>query len=305
MGIQPGDEVIMPTFTIISPVLSVIKAGAIPVLIDSDPVSWNMNVDEIEQKITSKTKAIIVVHIYGLPVDMDPILHLAKKYQLKIIEDAAEMHGQTYKGKKCGSVGDISTFSFYPNKLITTGEGGMLLCDDEKVANHCKKLRNLAFEPDGPRFIHAELGFNYRMTNMQAAIGVAQLEHIEMAILRKRQIGKFYTEQLSFLKGHGYRLPEERTVFADNIYWVYGLVCPDENEKLTFIEHLDAHKIGHRPFFWCMHLQPIFTKMRLFTGENYPVAENLSKCGLYIPSGVGTTDEELEFVCKTIKKLYE
>ena len=179
LHIGKDDEVIMPAFTIISPAQSVVKEGGIPVLVDSDPLTWNMDATQVEAKITAKTKAIIVVHIYGLPVDMDPILALCKKYKLKLIEDAAEMHGQTYKGKMCGSFGDISIFSFYPNKQITTGEGGMIVCDDEAIAERCKKLRNLAFEPNERRFVHHELGWNYRMTNLQAALGLAQLEKME------------------------------------------------------------------------------------------------------------------------------
>jgi perosamine synthetase len=179
LDLGPGDEVIMPTFTIISPAQSVVTSGATPVLIDSDPITWNMDVNQIEAKISPKTKAILVVHIYGLPVDMDPVLDLCKKYNLRLIEDAAEMHGQTYKGRKCGSFGDISIFSFYPNKHITTGEGGMIVCNDIQLAERCRKLRNLAFEPGGRRFVHHELGWNYRMTNLQAAIGVAQLAKIE------------------------------------------------------------------------------------------------------------------------------
>jgi perosamine synthetase len=304
-GVQAGDEVIMPAFTIISPALSVIKAGAMPVLVDSDPVTWNMNVHNIEEKISSRTTAIIVVHIYGLPCDMQPILDLAEKHQLKIIEDAAEMHGQTYRGKKCGSFGDISIFSFYPNKLITTGEGGMILCNDENIANHCKKLRNLAFEPDGPRFVHHEVGFNYRMTNMQAAIGVAQLEQVEANIKRKRHIGSFYSERLFFLEERGFQLPEKATDYAENIYWVYGIVAPDEMEKKRLTEHLDKNSIGYRPFFWSMHEQPVFTKKRLFINQSYPESERLSRNGIYIPSGVGLTEQEMESVCETIKKMYD
>jgi perosamine synthetase len=304
-GISAGDEVIMPAFTIISPALSVIKVGATPVLVDSDSTTWNMNVEQVERRITAKTKAIIVVHIYGLPCDMQPILDVAKKYKLKIIEDAAEMHGQTYRGKKCGSFGDISIFSFYPNKLITTGEGGMILCDDEQVANKCRKLRNLSFEPNGPRFIHHELGFNYRMTNMQAAIGVAQLEQIEKNIKRKRHIGELYNERLTFLKSFGYQLPEHKTAFADSIYWVYGIVAPDEKEKERLLLTLHNNGIGYRPFFWSLHQQPVFNKRGLFIDENHPVSERLSRCGFYIPSGVGLTDDEVESVCDIIKKSYE
>jgi perosamine synthetase len=264
-----------------------------------------MNPDLIEEKISSRTKAIIVVHIYGLPCDMQPILEIAKKHRLKIIEDAAEMHGQTYRGKKCGSFGDISIFSFYPNKLITTGEGGMILCDDENIANHCKKLRNLAFEPEGPRFVHHEIGFNYRMTNMQAAMGVAQLEVIELNIQKKRHIGHLYNDKLSFLKKHGFQQPEKVTDYAKNIYWVYGIVAPDEKEKNRLTDHLNKNQVGYRPFFWSLHEQPILNKKRLFNSERYPVAERLSRNGIYIPSGVGLSDEEMERVCETIKEIYD
>ncbi len=303
-GIGKGDEVIMPTFTIISPALSVVRAGAIPVLVDSDPVTWNMDVSQVERKITPKTKAIIVVHIYGLPVKVDEVLALAKKYNLKVIEDAAEMHGQTFQGKKCGTFGDISIFSFYANKVINTGEGGMILCDDIGLANRCRKLRNLAFEPGGPRFVHYEMGYNYRMTNMQAALGLAQLEQIETLLNKKCTIGKYYHQHLNFLINYGYRLPVRSTDYAQNIYWVYGLVAPDEEEKNKIVKHLKARRIGNRPFFWCMHEQPVFKNMGLFKDEHHQVAEKLARNGFYVPSGVGLTQEELETVSKTICEFY-
>jgi perosamine synthetase len=296
LNIGLGDEVIMPAFTIISPAQSIVNEGAIPVLVDSAPDTWNMDINLIEAKITAKTKAILVVHIYGLPVDMDPVLALAKKYNLKVIEDAAEMHGQTYKGKMCGSLGDISIFSFYPNKHITTGEGGMLLTNDKTLADRCKKLRNLCFEPDGPRFIHYELGWNYRMTNLQAALGVAQLEQIENFISIKRKMGNSYQKGLAKLKEKGYQLPLAKTDYSENIYWVFGLVCPTEQEKEKIVSHLSKNKIGTRPFFWCIHEQPVFNNRGLFNGENYPVAEKLARNGFYIPSGLGLQEEELEKV---------
>jgi perosamine synthetase len=174
LGIGPGDEVIMPAFTIISCAAAIIRQGATPVLVDADPITWNMDVNQIETRITSKTRAIMVVHIYGLPTDMAPILLLADKHGLKIIEDAAEAHGQNYQNRPCGSFGDVSTFSFYPNKHVTTGEGGMILTDSEQLAERCRSLRNLCFQP-GKRFVHEELGWNFRMSNLQAALGVAQL----------------------------------------------------------------------------------------------------------------------------------
>ncbi|MEE1883916.1 DegT/DnrJ/EryC1/StrS family aminotransferase [Pedobacter flavus] len=304
LEIGEDDEIIMPTFTIISPAQSVITNGAIPVLVDSDPNTWNMDVSQIESKITSKTKAILVVHIYGLPADLDPILELAKRYNLKVIEDAAEMHGQTYNGKKCGSFGDISIFSFYPNKHITTGEGGMILTDDAHLVERCKKLRNLCFEPNGPRFIHHELGWNYRMTNLQAALGLAQLERINEFIDKKRELGAFYQQKLSFLAEKGYSLPLSSTDYSDNIYWVFGLVAPNIEAKEEIIKYLSDQKVGTRPFFWCMHEQPVFQKMGLFKNEKYPIAENLARNGFYLPSGLGLSMEDRELVVEILKNHY-
>jgi len=193
LGIGLGDEVILPTFTIISCVLQIVRAGATPVLVDSDPLTWNMDVSQIEEKITPRTKAIMVVHTYGLPVDMDPVIELCSRYRLKLIEDAAEMIGQTYRGKPCGSFGDISTVSFYSNKHITTGEGGMILTEDDDLAKQCRQLRNLCFKP-GMRFVHERLGWNLRMTNLQAALGVAQLERLDVFLKKKRWIGSFDLE---------------------------------------------------------------------------------------------------------------
>jgi len=264
-----------------------------------------MDVKAIEQKITSKTKAILVVHIYGLPVDLDPVLELAKKYNLKVIEDAAEMHGQTYKGKKCGSFGDISIFSFYPNKHITTGEGGMILTNDVNLSNKCKKLRNLCFEPEGPRFVHNELGWNYRMTNLQAALGVAQLEQIEAFLIRKREIGKFYLQNLAYLEAKGFQLPLVKTTYADNIYWVFGMVAPTEAIKEQIVDLLGKNKIATRPFFWCMHEQPVFNKMGLFKDESHPVGEKMARNGFYLPSGLGITNEELIRVVEVINDVFK
>jgi perosamine synthetase len=226
------------------------------------------------------------------------VLDIAKRYGLKIIEDAAEMHGQTYKGKKCGGFGDLSIFSFYPNKHITTGEGGMILTDDEELEARCRKLRNLAFEPKGRRFIHYELGWNYRMTNVQAAIGVAQLENIEQHIFKKKAIGKIYREGLNNLKG--YQHPLLNTNYAENIYWVYGFVADTQQKAEDTMQYLENNKIGTRPFFWCMHEQPVFQKMGLFKNETYPASEKLARNGFYVPSGLGLSPEEQELVIQTL-----
>lgn len=302
LGIGEGDEVIMPTLSIISCAMAVTKPGAVPVLVDSDLHTWNMKVDEIEAKITPKTKAIIMVHLYGLPVEADQILALAKKYNLKVIEDAAEMHGQTYRGKPCGSFGDISTFSFYPNKHITTGEGGMVVTDDEELAERCRMLRNLCFRKD-VRYIHDEISDNYRFTNLQAAVGLAQLERLDEFVERKREMGRYYTERLQGIEG--ILLPIPRTDYAENIYWVYGIVLDRQvqADNRTVQKLLAEEGIGARTFFWCMHEQPVYQKQGLFENEIYPNAEYLARKGFYIPSGLALTKEQMELVVSKLSKV--
>lgn len=291
LGIGPGDEVILPTFTIISCILQIVRVGAVPVLVDSDPVTWNMDVNQIEKRITNRTKAIMAVHIYGLPVDMDPLLRIASRYGIRIIEDAAEMHGQTYWDKPCGSFGSVSTFSFYPNKHVTTGEGGMIVTDDDELAETCRSLRNLCFQPE-QRFVHERLGWNYRMTNMQAAIGLAQLEQLDSFVIKKRHMGHKYTQMLEPIKD--IQLPLTETGYAKNIFWVYGLLLNDRipSIKKTVMDSLAKEGIGTRPFFCPLHMQPALKKMGLFKNENYPVSERLYDRGFYIPSGMAITPEQ-------------
>ena len=304
IGICEGDEVIMPTFTIISCAIAVTKLGAIPVLVDSNIYTWNMNVDEIEAKITATTKAIIMVHLYGLPAEVDKILELAKKYNLKIIEDAAEMHGQTYYGKPCGSFGDISIFSFYPNKHITTGEGGMVVTDNEELAERCRLIRNLCFRKD-VRYIHDEISDNYRFTNLQAAVGLAQLERLDEFVIKKREMGKYYTKNLKNIDG--LILPIERTEYADNIYWVYGLVLQKDIQvdNKTVQKLLAEEGVASRTFFWCMHEQPVFQKKRLFQGETYSNAEYLARKGFYIPSGLAISRDQMDKVISGVQKVMD
>ena len=304
IGICEGDEVIMPTFTIISCAIAVTKLGAIPVLVDSNIYTWNMNVDEIEAKITDRTKAIMIVHLYGLPVDVDRVLELARKYNLKIIEDAAEMHGQTYYGKPCGSFGDISIFSFYPNKHITTGEGGMVVTDNEELAERCRLIRNLCFRKD-VRYIHDEISDNYRFTNLQAAVGLAQLERLDEFVIKKREMGKYYTKNLKSIDG--LILPIERTEYADNIYWVYGLVLQKDIQvdNKTVQKLLAEEGVASRTFFWCMHEQPVFQKKRLFQGETYSNAEYLARKGFYIPSGLAISRDQMDKVISGVQKVMD
>jgi len=261
-----------------------------------------MNIAQVAEKITAQTKAIMVVHIYGLPVDMNPVLELARNHGLKVIEDAAQMHGQTYHGKPCGSFGDISTFSFYPNKHVTTGEGGMLVCDDPELAERCRGLRNLCFQPK-KRFVHEELGWNYRMTNLQAALGLAQLERLDEVVVRKRAMGAAYSSVLSVFEALQCPLPS--TVFADNIYWVYGVVLQDgvPFDAEQAMQKLATLGVGTRPFFWPMHEQPVFRKMGLFAHEFYPVAERIARRGFYIPSGVGLSEQQMDHVLEAMGKV--
>ncbi|CAM8355181.1 DegT/DnrJ/EryC1/StrS family aminotransferase [Candidatus Methylopumilus planktonicus] len=303
LGIGPGDEVILPAFTIISCITQIVRCGAIPVLVDSDSKTWNMDVTQIEAKITTRTKAIMVVHIYGLPVDIAPVLDVAKRYRLKVIEDAAEMHGQTYKGQPCGSFGDISTFSFYPNKHLTTGEGGMIVTDDDELAETCRSLRNLCFQPQ-KRFVHERLGWNLRMTNMQAALGLAQLERLDDFVNRKRSMGLRYTKLLEGVRG--LELPLGKTEYAENIYWVYGLLINDSNalNAEQGMKALAEKGIGTRPFFYPMHQQPVLRRMGLFEDEHYPVAERLYRQGFYIPSGMALNNMQIQRCADVVREVF-
>ncbi len=300
LGIAPGDEVIMPTFTIISCIAQIVRNGGKPVLVDSDPITFNMDVKQIEAKISPRTKAIMIVHIFGLPVDVDPLLDIAKRHGLKVLEDAAEMHGQTYKGKPCGSFGDISTFSFYPNKHITTGEGGMILTDDDELADICRSLSNLCFQVN-KRFVHERLGWNFRMTNMQAALGVAQLERLDEFVSRKREMGKRYTEMLSDC--NGVQLPLPRTDYAENIYWVYGIVIDESRgvDATHVMQQLAKKGVGTRPFFYPMHQQPVLRGMGFFDDVHLPVSERLYQKGFYIPSGMALTSNQIDQVAEAVK----
>ncbi len=302
IGLKPGDEVIIPTFTIISCALAVVAYGGIPIFVDSEAETWNIDTEQIEEKITKKTRAIMPVHIYGHSCNMEPILKIAKKHKLLIIEDAAEAHGAEYKGRKCGSFGDISCFSFYANKIITTGEGGMVLTDNKKWAERARMLRNLGFGKE-KRFYHRELARNYRMTNLQAALGVAQIKNIEKLIKIKRDNAKRYTEELKDIKE--LQLPIEKD-WAKNVYWMYGIVL-DESTGFTaeyFAERLKERGIATRPFFYPLHLQPLWKKLKIKIKKGkYPIAERIAKQGLYLPSGLGLEGRQIKKVCKEVKIL--
>lgn len=300
LKLPEGSEVIMPAFTIISCAAAIVRAGLRPVLVDADPLTWNMDVRQLSSKVTPQTQAIMVVHIYGLPTDMDAVLEVAQRHKLRIVEDAAEMHGQTYRGKPCGSFGDVSVFSFYPNKHITTGEGGMILTDDPEIGEICRSLRNLAHSP-GRRFVHEELGFNYRLTNLQAAVGLAQLERLDASIVRKRRMGKFYTTNLAGTPG--LEFPPARTEYADNIYWVYGMVLKDDVplDAAAMMAKLGERNVGTRPFFWGMHEQPVFRRMGWFADDRHPTTERISRRGFYVPSGLAITEQQQQRVVEAVR----
>jgi len=300
LDLNPGDEVIMPTFTIISCAQAVTEYGGVPVLVDSDPVNWQMDVSQIESKITDKTRAIMTVHIYGHPVEMDPLMKIARANGLRVIEDAAEVHGAEYNGKKCGGFGDISVFSFYANKLITTGEGGMVLTQSKALAERARSFRNLCFQKKR-RFLHDELGYNFRMTNIQAALGMAQLERIEQIVDRKRSIAQAYSKRLKDVPG--IVLPVEEP-WAKSVYWVYGVVL-EEGTGITneqFAQRLFEQGVETRPFFLGIHEQPVFHNMGLFINERYPIAERLAREGLYLPTGLTIQETEIDNVCDAVRK---
>ena len=299
LDLEPGSEVVVPTFTIISCALAIVRAQCVPVLVDTDPHTWQMDVAQIADKITSKTRAILPVHIYGHPVDMDPLLACARQYNLAVIEDAAEVHGAHYKGRTCGSLGDMSTFSFYANKLITTGEGGMVLTNSSDLAARARKRRNLCFEPER-RFLHHELGYNFRMTNVQAALGVAQVRRIERIVARKRAIAAAYTERLQeveLLELH------KEAPWARHVYWVYGVIVKEEAPYSVedVVNKLSAEGIQTRPFFLGLHEQPVLQTQGYFHNEHYPVAERMAARGFYLPSSLSLTETSIDRITDTLK----
>jgi perosamine synthetase len=301
LGVGPGDEVIIPSFTMMSTAFAVIYCGARPVLVDAEPDTWNMDTDLIEEKITRRTKVLLPVHIYGHPCDMDPILRLAGSHDLFVVEDAAEAHGAEYRGKKAGGIGDIGCFSFYANKIITCGEGGMVVTKDDTIAEKARSLKDLAFDRER-RFLHTDIGFNYRMTNIQAAIGLAQLERIGEMIERRRRHAMAYNHLLGNIPGIQH--PVERP-WAKNVYWMYSILILDKfgigRDELMRV--LEEKGIESRTFFFPMHEQPVFKGMRIFSADRYPVAEDLGRRGLYLPSSSGLSDDEIRYVCDTIREV--
>jgi perosamine synthetase len=301
LGIKKNDEVLIPNFTIISNALAVLRQYAKPVLIDCNLDDWNIIISDIEKKITNKTKAIIVTHIYSFPNDMDKILKICKRRKIFIIEDAAEVLGLNYKNKRCGSFGDISTFSFYANKQVTTGEGGMISVNSLQLYKKCCSLRNLCFGRSN-RFDHDDLGWNYRMTNIQAALGLSQLKNIKYIVNKKMNIGRCYFQKLKNNKNLQILPPSN--LFAKNIYWVVGIVIKKKKiiaSKLT--KKLAKYGIQTRPFFWPMHEQHIFKKMKIFKNKKFPNSSYLARYGLYLPSYFKLKKKDIDYISSVISKI--
>lgn len=299
LGVGPGDEVIVPSFTFIATANAVTYTGARPVFVDSEKQTWNIDPDLIEAAVTPRTKAIIPVHLYGHPANMEPIMAIAKRHNLAVIEDAAEAHGATYKGQRVGSIGDIGVFSFYGNKIITTGEGGMLITDDAALAEKARILRDHGMSPQH-RYWHPVLGFNYRLTNLQAAIGVAQVERIEQILAAKRRLAQVYLEGLSSLPG--IRVPPEEE-WAMNVYWLFSIVIEQEvfgMDRDTLMAKLKEAGIDTRPLFPPVHKQPIYN-----TCQDLPVAQYLSQNGLSLPSAVTMNPRDVEWVNQTVRSIWE
>lgn len=293
--IEPGDEVLVSACTNIASANAVVCAGGTVVAIDSEPDTWNMDVTLLRQAVTPRTRAIMPVHIYGHPVDMDAVLEVARAHGLFVIEDCAEAHGAEYRGRRVGSIGDVGCFSFYANKVITTGEGGMLVTDDQLLADRARSLRNLAFGQ--PRFLHREVGFNYRMTNVQAAIGVAQMERIDEIVERKRQVAAWYTARLRRLPE--LRLPVERD-YAKNVYWMYGVVVDGDVSRDKLAAQLRLDGVDTRTMFCPLNWQPCLLDLDAVKPSQCHVAEYLWQQGLYLPSSATLTESEIDAICEAV-----
>lgn len=302
LGIGPGDEVIMPDLTIISCPFAVMYAGATPVTVDVDSTTGNIDPTKIEAKITPKTKAIMVVHLYGHPADMDAINNIAKKHRLFVIEDAAEAHGAEYKGKKAGSLGDIAIFSFYGNKIVTSGEGGMVVTNSKKFIDKARAIKNLA-HTQGKRFHHQTIGYNYRLTNVQAAIGVGELKNIDKYLAKKRWMKDTYHK---LLKDIPYLTLPSESKDVTNVYWMYNiLITPDSPiSRDALMKLLSKNRVQTRTYFYPLHAQPIIKKKAPQTGS-YPVTNDLSKRGLYLPSGLALTKAQITKVSEEIHHAFK
>jgi perosamine synthetase len=300
LGLGPGDEIVIPAVTHIAVANMIALTGARPVLVDIDPATWTLDPNRLEAAITDRARAIVVVHLYGHPADMDPINDIAERHGLTVIEDAAEAHGAEYLGKRVGGLGRVACFSFYANKIITTGEGGMIVTNDSTLADRARKLRSQADEPGAERrFWHREAGYNYRMTNLQAAVGVAQLERLNDFVARHRRTADRYAAGLEDVEGLA--LQGERA-WAKNVYWMYSvLVDADSGTSRDDVAgHLRSQGIDSRPFFVPIHRQPAYGSD--YGSQGFPVAERIAETGLNLPSGNELDEEDIARVTAAVRE---
>ncbi len=302
LGIGPGDEVIVPDFTMIASAAAVCHAGAMPVFVDADPLTWNIAPAKIQAAITSKTKAIMAVHIFGNPCDMDALSILADDHGLVLLEDAAEAHGATFKGAKAGSLSRVAAFSFFANKNITTGEGGMVVTRDPKLARAARYYRNLCFPQDAPRtYLHDHIGYNYRMSNLHAAIGFAQMEKADHYRALRIKNGRLYRELFADITGISVQSEQPG---GCSVHWMNGLVVTAEYGRTRdeLVTYLKMHGIDSRLFFNGMHRQPALMRYGCDCGGEFSVSDYLADNGLYLPSGSGLNESDIRQVCKVIKE---
>jgi perosamine synthetase len=295
LGVGPGDEVIVPTLTFVATANAVRYTGATPVFVDAEPHTWNMDPDALAAALSPRTRAIMPVHTYGHPADMDPILETARRYDLAVVEDAAEAHGAEYNGRRTGSLGRLGCFSFYGNKIITTGEGGMIVTNDDALASRAEFLKDHAMSTE-KRYWHPEIGFNYRLTNIQAALGVAQLERIDELIAVRRRIATQYNAELADVPG--LTCPPEAS-WAKSVYWMYSILIEDGYGfgRDAVIAGLKAQGVDTRPFFYPAHTMPPYD-----TGQRLPVAESLSRRGINLPSGPTLTGDQIAYICRILRE---
>jgi perosamine synthetase len=298
-GIGPGDEVIVPTLTYVATANPVVYCGAQPVFVDSEPRTWNMDPQRIAEAITPRTRGIVVVHLYGHPVDMDPVLELAKRHGLWVVEDAAEAHGATYRGRRVGAMSSLAAFSFYGNKVITTGEGGMVVCDDDALSSLVRQLHGQGQDPQR-RYWFPMIGFNYRMTNIEAAIGLAQLERIDWHVNRRREIAAWYREELG--EQEGIELSPQEP-WAESVFWINCAVFDKRRfgPREELMDALAGAGIETRPFFYPLHTLPMYREAN--EGKRFPVAEDLGRRGVNLPSSASLTREEVGYVSQRIREL--
>ncbi len=296
LGVGPGDEVLVPTLTFVATANAVMYCGARPVFVDAEPETWNMDPGLLERHITPRTKGIVVVHLYGHPVDMEPVLSIATRRKLFVVEDAAEAHGAQYRGRTVGSLGDVGTFSFYGNKIITTGEGGMVVTNDDALAASIFQLRGQGLEP-GRRYWFPIIGYNYRLTNLAAAIGLAQLERAGWHIERRREVASWYLEDLRGVEGISWQIEKP---WARHAYWMFTIQVDERRAaRDDVMARLQERGIETRPVFYPIHTLPPYREGA--ADGVYPIAERIARRGINLPTWAGLTRDDVRYVCDELR----